>query len=521
MGVGPGDPGLAGGGASDEERLVRLLAAVTAVTSDLALEAVLHRVVEAACVLVGARYGALGIVDEAREGLAAFVHHGLPDEEVARIGALPAGRGVLGLLVREPRPLRLDDLAGHPDAVGVPANHPPMHAFLGVPIEVRGSVWGNLYLTEKVGGGPFDATDEALVVGLAAVAGSAVANARLYEETRLRVTSQRAAVDVAAAVLAAEAPPDVRARIATLARDVAHGDASLVVDGEEGAGVVLGIAGEVGVVVGQRVDDPASSLGGPAAWVPVRDGTRTVARLGVRSSAGVGPRAHEALAVLADQVGLAWAFERAQADSLRLGVVEERERIGRDLHDTVIQRLFATGLALQAALRQLPDGGDPARRVTDAVDAIDATVKEIRSTIFALQTDAARDEGVRARLLVVVDEVGALLASPPRVRFDGPIDTVVPRPVADALVPVLREALTNVVKHAGAREVEVTLRADARGVELVVRDDGAGLPVRGRRGGLGLVNLGERAAALGGTFEASAAPEGGTLLAWRVPLVRA
>lgn len=369
----------------DRERTRRLLEAVTAVTSDLGLEAVLARVVEAACLLVDARYGALGVIDDERRGLRAFVHHGMDAATAERIGALPAGRGVLGLLVREPRPVRLDDLAEHPAAVGVPAQHPPMHGFLGVPIEVRGEVWGNLYLTEKAGGAPFDEEDEELVLGLAAVAGSAIANARLLEESR------------------------------------------------------------------------------------------------------------------------------------RLSVVEERERIGRDLHDTVIQRLFAAGLGLQASVRRIEDP-ESAARVAAAIDEIDLTVKEIRSTIFALQVDAEQSGGLRARLLEVVEEVGALLSTAPRVRFEGPIDSVVPSGIADQLVPVLREALTNVVRHAGASEVAVVLRAVDGTVELTVRDDGVGVDALGATAGMGLNNLGERARGLGGTLDVVPGTGSGTTLVWRVPV---
>lgn len=368
----------------DRDRTRRLLEAVTAVTSDLGLEAVLRRVVEAACLLVDARYGALGVIDEDGRGLRAFVHHGLDAADVERIGALPQGRGVLGLLVREPNPVRLDDLRTHPAAVGIPEHHPAMHSFLGVPIEVRGEIWGNLYLTEKEGGAAFEEEDEELVLGLAAVAGSAIANARLLEESR------------------------------------------------------------------------------------------------------------------------------------RLSVVEERERIGRDLHDTVIQRLFAAGLGLQAAARRIEDPGTVAR-VTAAIDEIDLTVKEIRSTIFALQADAEQLGGVRARLLEVVEEVGGLLARAPRVRFEGPIDSVVPIDVAEQLVPVLREALSNVVRHAGASEVEVVLRAIDGVVELTVRDDGRGVEGTVRPAGLGLVNLRERARTLGGDLEVGPRDGGGTTLVWRVP----
>jgi signal transduction histidine kinase len=307
-----------------DPHLGRLLDAVLAVAEDLDLEAVLERVVIAACGLVDARYGALGVVDDDDPGrLASFVHHGMDPATIARMGALPTGRGLLGELLRHPRPLRLRDLSEHPAASGLPDGHPPMGSFIGAPIRVRGDVFGNLYLTEKRTGGPFSVEDEAAVVALAAVAGSAIANVKLSARSR------------------------------------------------------------------------------------------------------------------------------------ELSIVRERDRIGRDLHDTVIQNLYATGLGLQAAQR---DGADPADvqvRIGRAIESIDATVKEIRATIFALQDVPSEDRSPRSRLLAVAEEMASLLGFPPRLRLDGPIDTVVDRELADQLVPVLRETLTNVAKHARASTVVV------------------------------------------------------------------
>ncbi len=370
-----------------DPRLGRLLDAVLAVAEDLDLDAVLERVVVAACGLVDARYGALGVIDDDDPArLSSFVHHGMDPGTVARMGALPTGRGLLGQLLRDPRPLRLDDLTEHPAASGLPVGHPPMGAFIGAPIRVRGDVFGNLYLTEKRGGGPFSVEDEAAVVALAAVAGSAIANVKL----------------------------SVRSR--------------------------------------------------------------------------------------------------------ELSVVRERDRIGRDLHDTVIQNLYATGLGLQAAQRSGVDAADVQVRIGRAIESIDATVKEIRSTIFALHDVPSQDRRPRTRLLAVVEEMASLLGFPPRVRLEGPIDTVVDRDLADHLVPVLRESLTNVAKHARASTVVVRVEVIGGMLELEVVDDGVGLPDAMRVNGMGVANVRERAELLGGEALFASVVGGGARVLWRVPL---
>jgi signal transduction histidine kinase len=367
--------------------LGRLLEAVLAVAEDLDLDAVLERVVAAACGLVDARYGALGVVDEYDPTqLSSFVHHGMDASTIARMGALPTGRGILGELLRHPRPLRLDDLTQHPAASGLPDGHPPMGSFIGAPIRVRGDVFGNLYLTEKRGGGPFTAADEASVVALAAVAGSAIANVKLAVRSR------------------------------------------------------------------------------------------------------------------------------------ELSLVRERDRIARDLHDTVIQNLYATGLGLQAAQRAGADPGTVQSRITRAVESIDAIVKEIRATIFALQDDPSTANGARARLLAVSEEMASLLGFPPRLRLDGPIDTTVDRDLTEQLVPVLRETLTNVAKHARATTVAVRIEVVEEHLELEVVDDGVGLPEALRPNGMGITNIRERALLLGGQADLSSVDGGGTRVLWRIPL---
>jgi nitrate/nitrite-specific signal transduction histidine kinase len=355
-------------GIDDAVRLRRLLDAVLFLGSELRVPTVLRRIVEAGCELVGARYGALGVLDERRQGLSEFITVGFTTQQVAQIGSLPRGHGILGLLIVEPKPLRLMDLNEHPERYGFPPHHPPMTSFLGVPILARGEVFGNLYLTEKAGGGEFTDDDEQLIVALATAAGVAIENARLHARAR------------------------------------------------------------------------------------------------------------------------------------ELDVVTDRERIARDLHDTVIQRLFATDL------------GD---RIQEAVDDLDETIRQIRSTIFALGVHQA-GTSLRGEILDVIAEYSQTLGFEPRVLLDGPIDAAVPDDVAEHILSVLREALSNVARHAHAHRVDVLLNV-GDDVQLRVTDDGGG-PSGEASGGFGLRNMRSRAEALGGTVVLEPAMGGGSRLEWRVPL---
>jgi signal transduction histidine kinase len=517
-----------------DDRLPRLLDAVLSFADDLDLTSVLERIVAAACTLVGARYGALGVIDADREGLATFVHHGLDEATARRIGHLPEGRGVLGVLINDPRPLRLDDLSEHDRSYGFPPHHPPMRTFLGTPIRVRGEVFGDLYLTEKVAGGPFSAHDQDLVVGLAAVAGTAIQNARLYDDARRRDAWRDAVLEVSATALSGGSATAVRTRVAELGCSLVEGRSACLVERHDDGLWILASVGEgappVGFVPGD--DLPAwSALAGhrairsehgrvfnaPSLWVPISDGEEAVATLGVSRATPFLAREQELLEAFGAQASVAWTYERAQTDLQRLQLVEDRERIGRDLHDTVIQRLFATGLSLQASVRRCDDRPEVVERLERAVDDIDETIKEIRSTIFALQVGGDPSRGVRSSVIDVVDEVADALTRAPRVRFDGPIDSVVDRAILDHLIPVLREALTNVVKHADASDVEVDLAVDQVGLHLRISDDGRGIDPRAP-GGFGLRNLAERAASLGGTMSVSSGRDGrGTTLVFVFP----
>jgi signal transduction histidine kinase len=359
----------------------RLLDAMFAVASDLTLDVVLRRIVESAVTLVDARYGALGVIHE-DSTLSEFVYTGIDDATAARIGPLPKGRGILGRLITDPRPLRLEDLSDHPDSFGFPPGHPAMRSFLGVPLRVRTEVFGNLYLCEKRTGGAFTEEDETLAVALAAAAGVAIENARLH------------------------------------------------------------------------------------------------ARL-------------QAVAVL-----------------------EDRERIARDLHDTVIQQLFATGMSLQVAERAATDTVQRSR-LTRSIEDLDATIRQIRATIFALHEPGIT---VQSQLATVAAELETRLGLTTSIELEGPVNAAVPPHIASHLPAVLRELVTNACKHGGAGHVVVLVRVD-QDCTLRVANDGRPLPdptVLDQAEGLGIENLRRRAESLGGTFAFNT--DGGVTAEWRVPL---
>jgi signal transduction histidine kinase len=369
---------------NDPEKLRRLMDAVLMIEADIELTVLLGHLIEEACALVGARYGALGVLNEARTGLEQFLTVGLTEAEERAIGARPTGRGVLGLVITHPEPLRLSDLGAHDDSYGFPPHHPPMKSFLGVPLRAKGEVFGNLYLTDKMGADDFTDEDEALAEALALAAGVAIDNYRLHDRVRM------------------------------------------------------------------------------------------------------------------------------------ISVLDDRERIGRDLHDKVVQRLFAVGMALQSATR-IKEIDLVRQRIDKAIDDLDATMTEIRTTIFELG-DSALPGGLRKGVVRLVDELSPTLRVRPEVRFVGPIDNAVAQTTADHLLAALREMLSNVSKHAQATRIVLILSV-GDDVVLEVVDNGVGIvahSARGRR--LGLVNLRRRAEQLGGTFELQPVDAGGTRAIWRVPL---
>jgi signal transduction histidine kinase len=501
------------------ERLRKLLEAVIAIAGDLDLDRVLHRIAEVAATLVDAEYAALGVITDDGRSLAQFLVVGVDDEMVARIGSLPEGHGVLGKLISDPQPLRLDNLADHADSFGFPPGHPVMRTFLGVPIRVRDAVYGNLYLTEKRGGGSFDDADEAIVVGLAAAAGVAIQNARLYTETRQRERWLQASSEVSTALLSGKDPEDVLALVAERAREVTGAALAFVALPAGGDRLLIEVAdGEGADAQRGRLIDAAGPLPGDGLAVPL-GGTGSTAH-GILVVTGLtGPDnaiATQALSSFAAQAAVALELAERRRDAERFAVFEDRDRIARDLHDLIIQRLFATGMHLEGAARLIEDRPDVSARVHRAVDDLDGTIRELRSTIYGLQAPHDEQSSLRALVLQAVDAGAEQLGFTPSLRMDGLLDTSVPAAVGEHLLAALREALSNAARHATAHSVEV--RVVVRDDELVmeVADDGVGLGPTRRRSGL--ANLAARADQLGGEMELLSEPGAGTRLIWRVPL---
>ncbi|MGZ5368210.1 MAG: sensor histidine kinase [Aeromicrobium sp.] len=529
-----------------QERLGNLIRATNSVVSDLDLPTVLTRIAESAKQLVGARYAAMGVIGEDGH-LEQFIHVGMDDSIVEQIDHLPEGKGLLGALIQDPQPVRLRTISSDQRSSGFPTNHPPMKSFLGVPIRVRDEVYGNLYLTDHVNG-EFSADDEELAQALAASAGIAIANARLFEESRYRERWSTALADTNRYMLADEEEDGLQfliERVLELADadivcvlHVVHDGDDLVVDRAVGqsADVLLERTFPLEGTVCQEVlsagharmvnsghEYPSHGflhLAGvkEALLVPfdvsaLERGVLAVARSSGRS--GFQRRDLDMTASFADQVTLAVQRTRSRENSQWMEILEDRSRIARDLHDHVIQRLFAAGLSLQAIASGLGPG-EPAQRITAQIVDIDETIAQIRQSIFALKTDGRNPaSGLRARIREVVDRVADQLPISPKLRFLGPVDLMSDREVTDDAAAVVTEALANVVRHAQASSVAVTISAANSELSIDVVDDGKG---PGQHPQLsGIANLRHRAQQRGGDMTVQNGKPGGTHLTWSIP----
>jgi signal transduction histidine kinase len=529
-----------------------LVQAVVGIGSQVGVANVGRWIVTTAAKVADAQYAALGVLDRGGErALSQFITEGLDAERRELIGHSPHGLGVLGLLIDEPHIIRLADISQHPSAHGFPAHHPPMRSFLGVPVLVRGEVYGNLYLTEKRGGGDFTSVDEQLMLALATAAGLAMQNAQLYEQAQQRQQWLEASRDIMTMLLGGSPPAEVFRRLIVCVRELAGADSAFLIlpvgDGTVRAEVADGVGAEqirgtvlpehslsarimgdihpVAVAdarhdrrIWQSVIEAAEA--GPALFVPLGADEATVGTLVVtnRLDGPVFP-AHTVALIesIAAQAVIALRLGAAAKDREELAVLGDRDRIARDLHDMVIQRLFATGMSLQGALRGLPSA--PAvERVQRAVDDLDATIKEIRTTIFALQSPAPfAAEGLLAAIRHEMRDASTTLGFHPQLRLEGPVDLGVPPSVGEQMLAVLRESLSNAAHHAHASALVVTVTVTVADVLLAVQDNGIGLPAEGRRSGL--TNLSRRARDLGGTFKATSTNDPiGTLVEWCVPL---
>ncbi|WP_091310359.1 GAF domain-containing protein [Amycolatopsis tolypomycina] len=535
------------------DKMDGLLDAVLAVASGLELDATLRRIVEAAMELGEAKYGALGVLAE-DGSLAEFVYVGIDDQTRRLIGDLPTGHGVLGVVIDEAKPLRMDEISAHPASVGFPAHHPPMHSFLGVPVRVRDEVFGRLYLTEKKNGEQFTDDDEVVVQALAAAAGIAIENAHLYEQARVRQQWLAATSEVTTELLGGTDPAEALTTIASRALELTGSDVTMLalpnsgrldVDEDWGddvddltvtvsagtraaelSGTHIDLEGSVpGAVFKDRTPRSVAELQlgghrfGPAMVVPLRAGDRTTGVLIAIRESGAGSFESTQLPVVAsfaDQAALALQLAAQQRAARELDVLGDRDRIARDLHDHVIQRLFAVGLSMQSTQRRTKSP-ELQKRLGDSIEQLHEIVQEIRTAIFDLHGGAAGETGIRLRhrLHDAIAELTDDAPLQPTVSMSGSIDTV-PTQLAEHVEAVVREAVSNAVRHADAATLSVSIAMKDDLIRVVVIDDGKGLPEDVSPSGLG--NLEDRAEAVGGQFAVDAVPAGGLKLEWSAPV---
>lgn len=540
-----------------QERIRTLLEAVVSIGEGLELDPLLVRITETATRLVNARYGALGVIGPDGE-MSRFVPVGLEPDEIACIDHWPRGEGILGLLIEEPEPLRLREVSDHPASRGFPKGHPPMHTFLGVPIRIRDRAFGNLYMTDKMDGSEFTGDDELLLRALATAAGTAIENAQLFAQTQSRETWLDASGQITTRLLSGAPPEEVLRLVARRARVMAHADLAVIAmpgeepetltvrvwDGPEShrASLAVGARGAtltcaphtlLGRVylsgkplqtgVSDTEDDGLDFLDrlgmGPALVLPFGppDGARGVLVLARTHEHGAFPSSWTSmLSSFANQAAVALELAEARLDSERLSVLEDRDRIARDLHDTVIQRLYATAITLMGTVRRVEDTTS-AQRVRKAVDDLDDTIRQIRSTIFALQNPSEESASwLRSQILGLVNTATETLGFAPRLLTQGPLDNAVDEQVGEHLVAVLRELLSNVSRHARATSVDVELSVVENEVVLRVSDDGRGISENVTRRS-GLKNATSRAEELGGEMLVTSSPGEGTLIEWSAP----
>jgi two-component system, NarL family, sensor histidine kinase DevS len=536
---------------SAQHRLQRLLDANRAIVRELSLPAVLRQIAQSARETAGAQYAALGVIGS--DGLLEeFIHVGMDDITVAAIGDLPKGRGLLGTLIEHPEPIRLPHITDDSRSSGFPVGHPPMTTFLGVPIRNRDRVFGNLYLTNRRDGNNFTAEDEELISALAATASIAIENARLYEESRQRQEWLRASGEISRNLLLSDdSEIDTLRRIAVSVKRLAAADVVSVVlpllRGESELEVVTAVGVGQEDLTGLRYP-----LADSIAWRAMQEGRGLIAQDADRQS-GVFLHLRHAVPVtqvmavplmgesgargaliagrisrhitftaadldmaetFAGQATIALELADARAAQQHLAALEDRDRIGRDLHDHVIQRLFAVGLGLQSTAGR---ANEPAirARLAQAVEELDETISQIRTTIFELH-DAIPDNRLRSRVKAVVEELEPVLGVHLQLAWFGPLDTLVDSSLITDVEAVVREAMTNVARHAQASTLRVTINADTDRLTVDVSDDGVGIGDSARRSGL--ANLKNRAHSRGGTLTLENQKQGGLRLQWSIPL---
>ncbi|WP_438854725.1 GAF domain-containing sensor histidine kinase [Agromyces sp. M3QZ16-3] len=527
-------------------RLRALLNATRSVIGEIELDEVLRSIVASAVELVDAEYGALGVLAP-QGGLEEFVHVGMPDDAVQRIGHLPEGRGLLGALIDHPDAIRLDTISDDSRSVGFPTGHPPMESFLGVPVRVRDEVFGNLYLTNRRGG-TFSDEDVELISALATAAGLAIDNARRYAEARTREAWAAASAQVVSALLTSSADGSAALladelvgrgaadRVAILVgedrtsvrvlevrgEDASDCLAGSVIDAERTLAAVVLEGGETRATPGGRVDPPdALALHhdgscGPVLFTALRSGGVPHAVIAAARQPGAPHFTAADMRIaedLADRVSLARELAAAREAQQRGLLLEDRARIARDLHDHVVQQLYGAGLDLEAAAADSP--GAVAERLGSAVEAIDEAIAQVRTIVFALTPQDGGAPTLRHRVLDLAGSASRHLPQPVAVSFAGPVDLLSEGALTDELTASVRELLSNAVKHSAAASVSLSIVAAGGLVTAEVADDGRGLGDATRRSGL--ENLRVRAERLGGAFDLDSSPAG-TRARWTAPI---
>lgn len=540
---------------ASRDQLDQLLEAVVAVSSGLDLDETLRRIVEASMTLVDAHYGALGVLGEDGR-LVEFVNSGIDEATRERIGDLPTGRGVLGVVIDEAKPLRLDDLSQHPSSIGFPPNHPPMRTFLGVPVRARGRVYGRLYLTEKQGGQHFTEDDEVVLQALAGAAGIAIDNARLYLESRRRQRWLEASAEVTAGLLSGIDIDEALRLIANRALELTGADYTLIAlhddmeadPSEVGELTVRVCAGlQPDTVTGRAIPVAGSTSGevfrdqipravpdlaydvadgldvefGPALALPMGNADAIAGVLLTVRGPGSPPfdeAQMQIVASFADQAALALRHAEAQSAARELEVLADRDRIARDLHDHVIQRLFAVGLAMQSTHRRAKNPVI-AVRLNEHIDQLHEVIQDIRTAIFDLQNAATEKRGLRTTLHQAVTELTQDSTVRTTVRMTGALEDL-PAGLAEDIEAVVREAVSNAVRHSHGDELAVTVSAEASELTVEVTDNGDGIPDAVTRRS-GLHNLDQRATENGGHLTVESPATGGTRVRWAAPVATA
>jgi signal transduction histidine kinase len=535
------------------DRNAKLVEAGIALSSELSLEGVLQRIVDIAAEITGATYGALGVLDSDGR-ITEFITHGISDEQRASIGHIPEGRGILGVLIDDATPLRLHEIAEDPRSIGFPPNHPEMHAFLGAPVKARGKVFGNIYLTKSEVGGDFDEEDQRALLALAAQAGVAIENAHLYEEARLRERRLEAVREISAGILEGQEPEDVLDLVARRAMELVSATVATVAipsaqegglevqvavgaHAEELGGMVFPREGSVSEEVidsgrpvvleeasqSDRVHQPLIRTGeiGPMMVVPLSIRGTPFGTLTVGNAIGGRRFSSDDLSLVqafADQASVAIEYGRAQRELNRLMVMEDRERIAKELHDGAIQSLFAVGMGLQASATLSRDP-EIEQRIESAVTDIDRVIRDLRNYIFGLRPGILADRGLDQALRDLAADTEAKTGVITVVDIDPRVTAELSGQAAD-IIQFSREALSNVGRHAGASTCRLAVRQiEERAALLEIDDDGKGFDPSAVKGkGQGMGNLAARAAALGGSLEIESSPGEGTTVRVQIPL---